>query len=209
MTGSLNAHVKQLSALIAEQHRSNERFIFAIAGPPASGKSTLAEALVKKLGHEAILVPMDGFHLDNRIIEPRGLLSRKGSPPTFDGEGFASLIERIKAFDKEIAFPIFDRDMDCAIAGAGMVQMHHTIVVLEGNYLLLDDQPWNAIRTHYDATAFLELPIGELEARLIARWKHHGWPDDKARKHIAHNDLPNIALVQQNSVSADIVLKAQ
>ena len=83
------------------------RHLAAIAGPPGSGKSTLAEAVVAELvgaGIDAVLMPMDGFHLDNRLLEPRGLLPRKGAPETFDFGGFAATLARVRpaAFDTHL-----------------------------------------------------------------------------------------------------------
>ena len=205
----LDAHIDRLCALVAEKRNPQSRFILAIAGPPASGKSTLANALVQRLGQEAVLVPMDGFHLDNRVLEIRGHLSRKGAPHTFDADGFASLVKRIVANKDDVVFPVFNRDLDCAIAGAGVVEQQHKVVVFEGNYLLLDDTPWTDMRCFYDCTAFLDVPLEVLERRCVMRWQQHGWPDEKASAHIAHNDLPNIELVQRKSVRADLVLGVQ
>ena len=105
--------------------------------PPAAGKSTLAAELVTRLnaGDEiASLVPMDGFHLDNLILQKRGLLDRKGAPETFDGIGFVRMIERLGR-DAEVVIPTFDRARDIAIAGAAVVGPQHRIAVVEGNYL--------------------------------------------------------------------------
>jgi len=73
------------------------RSLVAIAGAPGAGKSTLAAALVDRLGPEAALVPMDGFHLDNAILDARGRRFAKGSPDTFDVAGFEAALQRLKA----------------------------------------------------------------------------------------------------------------
>ena len=86
--------VDQLASRVIEEAASASRFSIAIAGPPGAGKSTLASRLNDKLvafGHASKIVPMDGFHLDNSVLEKRGLLARKGAVETFDGDGFASL----------------------------------------------------------------------------------------------------------------------
>ncbi|WEF22892.1 hypothetical protein [Paracoccus sp. S3-43] len=125
-----------------------------MAGAPGSGKSTLAEALVARLD-DAVLVPMDGFHLDDRVLSARGLLARKGAVETFDAEGFAVLVERLALRGTEVIFPVFDRSREIAVAGAGVVAPHHRIVVIEGNYLLLDAAPWNRLR--FDLTVWLDV----------------------------------------------------
>ena len=87
------------------------------------------------------------------------------------------------------------------MAGAGVVAPHHRIVVIEGNYLLLDGAPWSRLR--YDLTVFLDVPEQELSRRLTARWQGHG---KDARQIDAHlrNDLANARLVTARSRPADL-----
>ncbi len=177
----------------------------AIAGPPASGKSTLAAALVDRLGARAALVPMDGFHLDNRILDARGWRARKGAPHTFDAVGFVHLIRRLGVED-EVLLPVFDRSLDMSIAGAEVVGPETEICVVEGNYLLLDQAPWTDLHGLWDLSVFLDVSLDEIDRRAVARWDDHGWPRDKARAHIDVNDLPNARLVLEESVVADIRL---
>lgn len=178
------------------------RVLVAVAGAPGSGKSTLAEALAGRLD-DAVLVPMDGFHLDDRVLTARGLLARKGAVETFDAEGFATLVRRLAVPGSEVVFPVFDRSREIAVAGAGVVAPHHRIVVIEGNYLLLDRSPWNGLR--YDLRIWLDVPEAELERRLIARWQGHG---KDARQIAAHleNDLANARIATRRSGWADLSL---
>ncbi len=79
------------------------RHLVAVAGAPASGKSTLAATMADDLtrkGRAACVLPMDGFHLDNRILDARGLRQRKGAPETFDLRGFAALLRDLAAGGK-------------------------------------------------------------------------------------------------------------
>ena len=89
------------------------RFILALTGPPGVGKSTLSDALVQEFerrGQSAAIVPMDGFHLDNSVLQERGLMARKGAPFTFDADGYAALLRRLRdERDQDIAVPVFDR----------------------------------------------------------------------------------------------------
>lgn len=130
----------EITTRIAELAQTGQRVIIAVAGPAGSGKSTVAEALADALGPTAAVVPMDGFHLDNHILAARGLLPRKGAPETFDANGFVTLIQRLKAQD-EVVIPVFDRQRDIAIAGARVIDASHRILLVEGSYLLLDEQP--------------------------------------------------------------------
>ncbi len=86
-----DARLRALSERIAQTSFSHKRRLIALAGAPASGKSTLAHALCA-LVPGACVVPMDGFHLDNALLEARGLLARKGAPETFDARGFLHLM---------------------------------------------------------------------------------------------------------------------
>ncbi len=176
------------------------RVLVAVAGAPGSGKSTLAAALAARFP-DAVLVPMDGFHLDDRLLEARGLRSRKGAVETFDADGFAALVERTAVPGSEVIFPVFDRDREIAIAGAGVVAPHHRIVVIEGNYLLLDAVPWSRLR--YDLTIWLDVAEAELERRLTARWQGYGKDEGQIAAHL-RNDLANARLVARQSRRADV-----
>ena len=195
-----------LAKLIRARADGPGRFLVALAGPPASGKSTLAARLAADLSPGARVVPMDGFHYDDAVLTARGLRARKGSPPTFDAAGFVHLIRRLRTED-EVAIPIFDRSMELSRAAADVVGPEDRILIVEGNYLLLDQAPWNALPALFDLTVFLDVPEAELVRRLTARWRDHGKDDAAARDWIASNDLPNALTVIRESRPAEIVLR--
>jgi pantothenate kinase-related protein Tda10 len=106
---------------VLRRAEGQSRFIIAIAGPPGAGKSTLADALCDALrarGETAAVLPMDGFHMDNGILEERGLLSRKGAPETFDVRGFLDIVSAVLEGGQEVLVPVFDRSREIAIASA-------------------------------------------------------------------------------------------
>lgn len=181
------------------------RFITALAGPPGAGKSTLAEAVVGALGAGARVVPMDGFHLDNQVLDARGLRARKGCPESFDALGFVHLIRRLRAED-EVVIPVFDRGLDLARAGGDVVRDEDKLLIVEGNYLLLDAAPWADARPLYDLTVALDVPEAELERRLIRRWLDHGHDPAGAEARALSNDIPNARRVLRDSVAAEIVI---
>ena len=183
-----------------------DRSLVAIAGAPGAGKSTLAAALVDRLGPEAALVPMDGFHLDNAILDTRGRRFAKGSPDTFDVAGFEAALQRLKA-GGEVIVPVFDRYIDVSRGSARVVPPEARIIVAEGNYLLLRDAPWDRLHGLWDLTVFLDVPLAELERRLIARWLHHGLSDGDARRRANDNDIPNARRVIDGSLAADVVIR--
>ena len=149
---------------------------------------------------------MDGFHFDDVVLESRGLRPRKGAPETFDYAGFAALLKRIRAGEPEIAIPVFDRSMELSRAGASIIGPGVKFVLVEGNYLLLDEEPWSALSGLFDFSIFVDVPRGELERRLLERWRGHGKSDEDARAWIASNDLPNIERVLARRRRADLVI---
>ncbi|WP_022702667.1 nucleoside triphosphate hydrolase [Pseudorhodobacter ferrugineus] len=200
----MNEALDRIKAAIAAQ-AGQGRLLIAIAGPPGAGKSTLAEALAVQIDG-AVVVPMDGFHLDNRVLEARGLLPRKGAPETFDVAGFTALVSRLRGAD-EVVIPVFDRSRDIAVAGARVIGPEARVLLIEGNYLLLNEAPWRGLAAHWDVTIAIEVPIEVLEARLIQRWRDHGLTQDAARARALGNDIPNARRVVAGSVAADVVVR--
>ncbi|MEM9778868.1 MAG: nucleoside/nucleotide kinase family protein [Pseudomonadota bacterium] len=192
-----------LSALAAG---TQARFVLGLAGAPASGKSSLAEALVREVP-DAALLPMDGFHLDDGLLEARGHRDRKGAPHTFDVAGFCVLLRRLRTGEAVYA-PSFDRRLEVSRAGAIHIPPEVRIVVVEGNYLLHDSGGWEAVRPLLHACWFLDVPWPELDRRLLGRWAAHGKAPDEARAWIDGNDLPNAQIVARSRGHADRVLSA-
>jgi pantothenate kinase len=184
------------------------RILVAIAGPPASGKTTLAEELARRLNAqkcETVIVPQDGFHLDNQVLEVRGDLNRKGAPHTFDGAGFIHLVRRLKE-RADVAVPVFDRTRDIAIAGARIVPASAEVVIVEGNYLLFDDAPWFNLAPLWTLSVRLDVPMEDLRARLIQRWLGHGLSQTAATRRATMNDLPNAQDVLDKALPAMLTL---
>ncbi len=183
---------------------TGKRRIVALAGPPASGKSTLAETLERNDSTMQV-VPMDGFHLDNALLIERGLLSRKGAPETFDVAGFIHLIRRLKTED-DVVFPRFDRSLDMSIAGAGIIRPETTTILVEGNYLMLDQPVWRDLRQIWDLSVGIDVSLQVLEQRLLQRWIDHGYTPRDAQAKAEGNDLPNAKLVLESAYPCDIII---
>lgn len=201
------SEIATIAATIFKRAGKARRFIVAIAGPPGAGKSTLSTGLHDLLPEGAAeVVPMDGFHYDDSVLERRGLRQRKGAPETFDFAGFEVLLGRIRAGEPDIAIPVFDRGMELSRAAAAVITEDVKFVVVEGNYLLLDEEPWSRLAPLFDFTIFVDVPRAELERRLRLRWHEHGRSDEDARAWIATNDLPNIERVLARRRPADLVV---
>lgn len=187
------------------------RRLIAIAGAPGSGKSTLAEHLVERLDTSgsgpAAALPMDGYHLDDRVLIPRGMRSRKGAPDTFDVAGLCHMLARLRRNEEdEIAVPVFDRDVEIARAAARMIPRGTRIILVEGNYLLARQAPWSHLRPLFDLTVMISVPETILRERLIRRWRSHGRSPADIDAKLEDNDLPNGHLVRAGSFPPDITL---
>jgi pantothenate kinase len=184
------------------------RLMIAIAGPPGAGKSTFAQALVESLNtgaaESAAVIPTDGFHYDDGVLEARGLRSRKGSPATFDVGGLHHMLLRLRACDEpEVAVPVFDRRLEISRAAARIVPAHVRILVIEGNYLLLNQEPWRRLAPWFDVTVMLRESRSLIENRLIDRWLSYGFNKAEAAAKVSGNDLPNMDVVLEGSLKAD------
>ncbi len=203
-TADLAQYIRAQASQTPEKSQGR-RFIAALAGPPAAGKSTLAADLAAQIGVGAKVVPMDGFHYDDAVLTARGMRERKGAPDTFDVAGFMHLLKRLRVED-EVAIPLFDRALEISRAGADIVTADDKILIVEGNYLLLDQAPWPSALPLYDLTVWIDVPEAELVQRLITRWAHYGKTAEQARAWIDGNDLPNIRRVVAGSCGADVVI---
>ena len=187
------------------------RLIVAMAGAPGSGKSTLADKLVGKLNGKqpglAVALPMDGYHYDDLYLVPAGLRPRKGAPHTFDVGGLYHTLKRLRARDEaEVAVPVFDRKIEIARAGARLIPASAGVIVVEGNWLLLDQAPWTRLLPLFDLTVMVEVSEPILRSRLRGRWERHGLPEPEIAAKLEENDLPNGRLVRDGSVAADFRL---
>ena len=194
----------QVCMQLLDRTPTPHRRLVAVVGPPASGKSTLAQIVASRLtdmGEHSTVVPMDGFHLDDRLLRVDGTQNRKGAPETFDAYGFVRLSNALQSTDPVI-FPIFDRDREIAIAGAGRIDGTCRTVGVEGIYLLLKKPPWTQLHGLWSYSIALHPPKDVLVDRLHDRWAKHGKSD--AQRWIDTNDVPNITTVLSQSAPADI-----
>ena len=198
--------LESIVANLLKAREDQRQYVVAIAGPPASGKSTLSKALSNHLNGindlRSVVVPMDGFHLDNDRLDDLSLRHRKGAPETFDFNGFATLLRRLGRSSQPIYYPTFDRVLDKAIAGKGVVYPEDQVILVEGNYLLLDVQPWSQLKALFDHSIFINIPIDVLRSRLIQRWLDLDHTPEEAKARALSNDIPNAALVCDGSIKS-------
>ena len=185
------------------------RNLIAIAGPPGSGKSTVAEIVTNLMNENLMktsLVPMDGFHLDNKTLERANLIDRKGAPETFDVKGFKELIKKLR-YKKNSSVPLFDRVLDKVTKNDREIPSEQEYLVIEGNYLLLNKDLWRDLYNYWDYKVFLSVDNGVLKSRLIERWLGENHTYLEAETRVIKNDLVNANLVNSNRLEATLELQ--
>ncbi|MCF7700242.1 nucleoside/nucleotide kinase family protein [Loktanella sp. M215] len=208
---NITDQVNLLAERIHEMRETQERILVGIAGAPGSGKSTLASELARRLNVQrcpAMIVPMDGFHLDNAVLDARGLRGRKGAPETFDADGFLHLVRRMTEA-VEVVAPVFDRSRDLSVAGAVVVPANCAVIIVEGNYLMFDEMPWANLADLWDLSVRVEVGLPELRARLIQRWLSLNLSRTAAMRRAEGNDIPNAERVIMRALPCDITLRPQ
>ncbi len=193
----------------------DRRAVLGIAGSPGSGKTTLAERLVRALNGDGspwvAHVPMDGFHLADVELDRLGLRDRKGAPETFDAAGYAALLRRLRENgDREIVYaPGFERVLEQPVAGAIPVFPSARLVITEGNYLLLTEGSWSRVRAQLDEVWFCALDEDERVHRLVARHEEFGKDHATALAWVLGTDQRNADLVAATRDRADLVVETR
>lgn len=183
------------------------RAVLGICGPPGSGKSGVAARIAAAFGPEAVVVPMDGFHLQDDELALLGRLDRKGAPDTFDVGGYAALLRQLREHPEvQVYAPAFDRDREISLGSAIRVEPDHRLVLTEGNYLLLDEPGWWDVRAQLDECWFLRCDGEERRRRLVERHVRHGRSREAALAWVDHTDEPNARLVDATAGRADLVV---
>ena len=204
-----------LQRLTALQREKGKRLLVMLAAPPGAGKSTLVSFL-KTLGRERgcdlQAIGMDGFHrrqeyLQSHFVSRDGrrvsMVEIKGAPITFD-------LERLTASVREVAsgavcgWPVYDRLLHDPVEDA--VTVDGDVVLLEGNYLVLDEDGWRELSACADYTVFVRADAQMLRQRLIDRRIKTGVDLEPAIRFVDYSDMPNVRLCLERSLPADLVL---
>ena len=194
---------------IVQLLNSGERRILGLVGAPGAGKSTLAHALAQQWPNAIQVVPMDGFHLANVELERLGRKQRKGAPDTFDAFGFIALLKRLRVQNaNEVVYaPSYERTLEEGVAGAIDLQPSTPLIVVEGNYLLLSDSPWNQVQALLDETWFVDVPQDLRIGRLTQRHQQFGRDAKDAADWVQHTDEPNARRIEAEQAKANVMFR--
>jgi pantothenate kinase len=188
------------------------RVLVGIAGAPGAGKSTLAASVAAALAARSVpvvVVPMDGFHLADVALDALGRRQAKGAVDTFDGAGYAAVLARILEEDATVWAPAFDRELEQPIAGSIPVAHGTRVVITEGNYLLLPEEPWGRVRRLLDEAWYVDIDEPLRHSRLVARHVRFGKSRSAAEAWVRDVDDVNAARIAPTAGRADLVLRME
>jgi putative kinase len=208
--------LRKINSLIGT---SRERVVVLLAGPPGSGKSTTAalweflslnDPSLEMVQHLSI----DGFHFPNTFLDANtcmqdgksiSLKEIKGAPETYNVEALKKAVHQLKS--KDVLWPEYDRKLHDPVENKILVTA--AAVIIEGNWVLFNQSPWDSLAELADVTIFIEADEQILKQRLIQRKLRGRYSDDFVQEHYRKADKPNINLVMNDSCRADTVLELE
>jgi pantothenate kinase len=209
---------------LKKQCDDQNRVVVVLAGPPGSGKTTIAGKVVSRLNASsttpfATVLPMDGFHLSRATLDamPNSTeaYARRGASWTFDESGVLHLVEklsqsRFESSGETLLAPSFDHAAKDPVEGGVILSPEVKFVLLEGNYLLLNEEPWNRIKTLVDEAWFVDVDPVLAKMRIAKRHIKSGiefnWED--AVRRAEGNDLLNGIVIREKLVRPDVLVQS-
>jgi putative kinase len=201
---------------LAENH---PRILIAIAGPPGCGKSSFSSLLAAILNIEggnenAVVIGLDGWHYPNTYLDQHtalihgrevSLRSIKGAHQSFDANAAFAWLSSVRQ-GATGAYPVYSRVQHDPLPDAGVITPRHRVILIEGNYLLLNIPPWQQFNALFDYRIFLTASRDVLEKAVWQRHLRGGKDPAIIRAHVDAVDLPNIELVCTHSSPADLTV---
>ena len=86
------------------------------------------------------------------------------------------------------------------------ISVDKNIVVIEGNWLLLNEPVWNGLHELADFTIFIDTDAKFLEERLVNRKVRGGTTLEEAVEFYQNSDSKNVDKVLDHSIPADLTL---
>lgn len=207
-------------AKIILKKAGESRFVIGVAGPPGCGKSAFAAILCAIINasaglNTAVCIGLDGWHYPNSYLDSHKTIRNgqeiplrmvKGAPESYDTEAAKSFLRAARS-DSVERFPVYSRALHDPIPQAGRLELFNRILLMEGNYLLLDSPIWRDFHPLMDLSIFLTAPREQLIAALRHRHLAGGKRPDVVEQHILFSDLPNLDLILAHSRPADILVE--
>lgn len=214
-------HLPLLKDITRKATTKTGRYIVFLAGPPGSGKTTIGalwETLTRRydLRVSVQTLPMDGFHFPNTVLDARtfirdgetiSLCKIKGAPESFDLPLLTRSLRDI-CLDREFAWPKYDRQIHDPVPNSIPV-IAEGLIIVEGNYLLLDEPGWQNLKPMADLTVFIECDEVLSRERLLVRAKRGGRPHKSAVQHYEMSDRFNWERVMWHRMESDVVLRVE
>ncbi|KAH7304273.1 phosphoribulokinase/uridine kinase [Stachybotrys elegans] len=217
----LTERVKSLLETHVPPH-SRGRILIALSGVPGSGKSTISSALLRALPSHGIdnviVLPMDGFHYTTdelkKFEDPVTAFRRRGAPFTFDSERFLGMLSKLKELpvttgdepEFTLLAPSFDHAVKNPVEDSIAISSRTRVVIVEGNYTLLDDDPWRQIANIVDDRWFIDVNPQVALERLVTRHIQAGIETsrDAAVARALENDIPNGDMIRSKLIEPTI-----
>lgn len=206
-----------LEELIKRREAKNSRLLVYLAAPPGTGKTTLSLYLKRlfdrmdtQFSFQALSI--DGFHqkreylMSHYIIKDgkKVLLNNvKGSPESFNFKELSISLKNLK--HSAVDWPVYDRQIHDV--SHDTIRADADIVLVEGNWLLLNEDKWKELKDVSDMSIFIEADEQTLKTRLINRKIRGGLSAEEAEKFYQDSDGKNVKRILTNHFKADVVLK--
>ncbi|KAM3272165.1 hypothetical protein ACQJBY_042397 [Aegilops geniculata] len=176
----------------------DSKYIVGLAGPPGAGKSTVASEVVRRVN----------MRWSQKHAEDSSLNSDEDIATMLPMDGFHLYRSQLDAMEGSVYAPSFDHGVGDPVENDIFVKPQHKIVIVEGNYLLLEEDVWREIRDMFDEKWFIDIAIDVSMQRVLQRHIGTGKEPDVATWRISYNDRPNAELIMESKKAADLVIRS-